>query len=317
MLANARAGYAAGGLPDVLTGTEVGHGYNQGDVNSIQQSSAGIWIQMAGGATLNDPSVQSYLEWVRNRYLYSPWPLALSGGQSKSQYYDLWASSKAFNFVEDSGVVALGANFDTGDIGVLPAGNAPAFALREVHRDPTTDPRILVHDPLSVAGPNYYNDVNETPRWYYDYAYFLMTTQDAAGRFTAPSGTWTADNCDSQAYAILVLERAVGGACIDTDDDGICDTDDNCPALVNPEQTDSDGNGIGDACESVCCAAPDGTPSLGTLEGCVASGGVQVAADLCAGEIVCCRLCHDEIATLPADDCKEQGGSVLPLQECC
>jgi hypothetical protein len=40
-----------------------------------------------------------------------------------------------------------------------------------------------------------------------------------------------------------------GTADTDTDGDGVADCDDNCPAVANPEQADSDGNGVGDACE--------------------------------------------------------------------
>jgi hypothetical protein len=35
----------------------------------------------------------------------------------------------------------------------------------------------------------------------------------------------------------------------DTDGDGLLDSDDNCPAVVNPGQTDSDADGTGDLCE--------------------------------------------------------------------
>jgi len=37
----------------------------------------------------------------------------------------------------------------------------------------------------------------------------------------------------------------------DTDGDGILDSVDNCPAVVNPDQADENGNGIGDACEQI------------------------------------------------------------------
>lgn len=39
-------------------------------------------------------------------------------------------------------------------------------------------------------------------------------------------------------------------ACPDLDDDGVCDDDDNCIDVVNEDQTDSDSDGIGDACET-------------------------------------------------------------------
>lgn len=35
----------------------------------------------------------------------------------------------------------------------------------------------------------------------------------------------------------------------DTDEDGIIDAEDNCPTVYNPDQSDSDHNGVGDACE--------------------------------------------------------------------
>ncbi len=36
----------------------------------------------------------------------------------------------------------------------------------------------------------------------------------------------------------------------DTDEDGVPDDEDNCPAVANPDQSDSDNNSIGDACDS-------------------------------------------------------------------
>ena len=40
------------------------------------------------------------------------------------------------------------------------------------------------------------------------------------------------------------------GGDVDTDGDGILDSADNCPLTANADQTDSDGNGMGDACDS-------------------------------------------------------------------
>jgi hypothetical protein len=40
-----------------------------------------------------------------------------------------------------------------------------------------------------------------------------------------------------------------GARLVDTDGDGISNAEDNCPAVANPDQKDTNGNGIGDACE--------------------------------------------------------------------
>ena len=47
------------------------------------------------------------------------------------------------------------------------------------------------------------------------------------------------------AAALLV---ACGGA--DFDEDGVVDTEDNCPKIINPEQDDRDGDGLGDTCDN-------------------------------------------------------------------
>jgi YVTN family beta-propeller protein len=41
-----------------------------------------------------------------------------------------------------------------------------------------------------------------------------------------------------------------GGSVSDTDGDGIPDSEDNCPSVSNPDQADSNNNGVGDICEA-------------------------------------------------------------------
>jgi hypothetical protein len=54
-------------------------------------------------------------------------------------------------------------------------------------------------------------------------------------------------------------------ACADTDRDTVCNADDNCPQVPNPDQADADGDGRGDACPKVVVNC-DGEPVTGAVE---------------------------------------------------
>jgi 6-phosphogluconolactonase len=47
-------------------------------------------------------------------------------------------------------------------------------------------------------------------------------------------------------------------AVIDTDSDGVPNSADNCPFVINPSQDDDDGDGIGDECDAECTASTPG-----------------------------------------------------------
>jgi hypothetical protein len=53
--------------------------------------------------------------------------------------------------------------------------------------------------------------------------------------------------CSAAAACLAGVCDAGGSA--DMDADGICDADDNCPALANPGEADLDGDGVGDVCD--------------------------------------------------------------------
>jgi hypothetical protein len=243
----AKNSYAANGLVGescsaggVLEASELGHGYNLGYCNSIQQTSSGIWVQVVGGSDLNNAGVQGYLRWLRNRYRYDVTSDESDGWPS--YYYYMWTQSKALSFLDDSGVLPAGTNLSTASLGILSPGNPPAYARRQLHRNPVTDVRVPIR---GVGGAGYYSD--QTPRWYYDGAYTLMTQQDAAGNFNNPQGGW--EYYSEQSYAILYLERSIGGGCVDSDGDGVCDSQDNCPRTPNANQLDNDLDGVGNACD--------------------------------------------------------------------
>ncbi|MCK6264668.1 thrombospondin type 3 repeat-containing protein [Vibrio sp. ZSDE26] len=75
--------------------------------------------------------------------------------------------------------------------------------------------------------------------------------------------TDSVDNCPNVANPDQIDSdnNGIGDACetdtpLDSDGDGIEDALDNCPNVANPDQTDSDNNGVGDACEVVADACP-------------------------------------------------------------
>ena len=246
-------GYANNGRADGLTGDERGHGYRAGGYeSSYQQTASGLWGQIIGGSDLNNPSVQGYLHWLVNRYAYTT-TAGANGGWANSYHYYLWSSAKAYTYIEDSAVAAAPGNLSTANLGTLAPGDAPGFGARQVHRDPTTDPRL---PSLGANGPGFYADRWEPARWYYDYAYTIISLQDANGYYQPGGGNDTWNAFASQSYALLVLERSVGGGCNDSDRDNICDTDDSCVSVPNGDQADADQDGIGDVCDN-CVQTPN------------------------------------------------------------
>ncbi|MBD3655175.1 MAG: thrombospondin type 3 repeat-containing protein [Marinobacter sp.] len=82
---------------------------------------------------------------------------------------------------------------------------------------------------------------------------FNDKTDNGDGTFTSIPSSEGGDNCplEPNADQLDTNGDGIGDACdglADLDGDGIAG-DDNCPLTVNPDQTDTDNNGIGDACD--------------------------------------------------------------------
>jgi len=80
----------------------------------------------------------------------------------------------------------------------------------------------------------------------------------------------------SPSFERVVYQAATDpGTCTPADDgdnDGICQIDDNCPAAINHDQTDTDGDGQGDACDPCAFDADDdidGDGVCGDVDNCV------------------------------------------------
>ena len=277
---NAKAA-AGGDFTDCGASGCAGHGYQTSYAPSYAQTASGMWAMALGGLGLNTVDMQRYLRWQYNAYEYqdvepyrNSWP--------RSHYYYLWSSSKAYRLLETSGEIPAAGNIWPPNLGTLAAaGN------RRGSRSPLVDERPARR---GAGGAGYYA---ATPaQWYYDYAYTLMTQQLADGRFASPNGQW--DTSVSHAYAVLVLEKSLGGACLDTDGDGICDEDDNCAQDANPDQLDSDGDGVGDAC--------DRCPGESDDNGIIHNGLFICPAD-CEDNDPPESICVDHVSIPVDDDC--------------
>ncbi len=126
-------------------------------------------------------------------------------------------------------------------------------------------------DPLCLAIPGPQNDEDpDEPYLYYEAT--LLDWDDNYGNANGQmiSGTWSFNDIQgllnddgetSEYFHAFINCGDDGGGPVDSDQDGIPDTEDNCPNVANPDQMDTDENGIGDACEPGNDDDEDGVPN--------------------------------------------------------
>lgn len=114
-----------------------------------------------------------------------------------------------------------------------------------------------------------------------------MTEHERAGREV---------RCTASVFLPLLFLLGMTTGCPflqpDADNDGILDLVDNCPTTANPDQADTDGDGIGDACEPTDGA--DGTDAEMTLH-------EKIFVDILGktayeGTADSCLICHSDHA---------------------
>ena len=213
----------------IIEDSEKGHGYRFGNVPSLQQTASGLWVQMLGGATVNDNSVQAYLRWLRNHYRWQDLDSMGNSWPYYSYWYYMWSAMKGLLTISEGGVAPLPGNLGADAYGKLAPDVDPNTAdarpgtcpVRQVHRLPSSVARNVIFG--ADPGSFYAGEAQTT---YFDFASQIISHQCANGDFdcnSAPDswiGSW-----DRVSWALLVLQRATGGACADLNANGVCDSE--------------------------------------------------------------------------------------------
>jgi serine protease AprX len=85
--------------------------------------------------------------------------------------------------------------------------------------------------------------------------------------FPGPDNNFGYGRIDMMAAYTVLMSAGIPTTCTETDEDNdeILDTFDNCPKTPNPDQNDTDGDGIGNVCDNCTDSDEDGYGDLGAL----------------------------------------------------
>jgi hypothetical protein len=186
-----------------------GHSEKTGSAATGIHTAEGLAVKLLGGFG-SHPSVQRSIDWLDNYYTMIDDTGSVTGTSlSVAQYY-----------------FPLTASLRDKEGSLIPG----EYNFGSAHSDPME---------------KYYSYLPGC--WFYDLAEIILASQTTSGLITDASAN--GDDYLNHALNMIVLEKTMLGASVDSDADGVILFMDNCPLTANANQSDVDDDGLGDVCD--------------------------------------------------------------------